>query len=239
MNALIIIPTYNENKNISKLLSKIENLNSKIKLNVLIIDDSSPDGTANTIKSLMSLNKNIYLIERESKMGLGSAYCAGFKWAIKNKYDYVIQMDADLSHNPNDIIPLLKNMDHYDVAIGSRYKTGVNVVNWPLRRLILSYFANVYARIFTGVKIHDLTGGFKCISIEAINSINLDKIKSEGYSFQIELNYLFWNNNFRIVEVPIIFYDRTVGESKMSKKIIFEAIIRVPLLRLKKIFRIK
>jgi len=239
MNALIIIPTYNENKNISKLLSKIENLNSKIKLNVLIIDDSSPDGTANTIKSLMSLNKNIYLIERESKMGLGSAYCAGFKWAIKNKYDYVIQMDADLSHNPNDIIPLLNNMDHYDVAIGSRYKTGVNVVNWPLRRLILSYFANVYARIFTGVKIHDLTGGFKCISIEAINSINLDKIKSEGYSFQIELNYLFWNNNFRIVEVPIIFYDRTVGESKMSKKIILEAIIRVPLLRLKKIFRIK
>jgi len=239
MNALIIIPTYNENKNISKLLSKIKNLNSKIKLNILVIDDSSPDGTAKTVKSLMSLNKNIYLIERESKMGLGSAYCAGFKWAIKNKYDYVIQMDADLSHNPNDIIPLLNNMDHYDVAIGSRYKTGVNVVNWPLRRLILSYFANVYARIFTGVKIHDLTSGFKCISIKAIKSINLAKIKSEGYSFQIELNYLLWNNNFRIIEVPIIFYDRTIGESKMSKKIILEAIIRVPLLRLKKIFKIK
>ena len=239
MNALIIIPTYNENKNISKLLSKITNLNSKIKLNILIIDDSSPDGTAKTVKSIISLNKNIYLIKRTSKMGLGSAYCTGFKWAIKNKYDYVIQMDADLSHNPNDIIPLLSNMDHYDVAIGSRYKTGVNVVNWPLRRLMLSYFANVYARIFTGVKIHDLTGGFKCINIKAIKSINLAKIKSDGYSFQIELNYLFWNNNFKIIEVPIIFYDRTVGESKMSKKIIFEAIIRVPLLRLKKIFKIK
>ena len=239
MNALIIIPTYNENKNISKLLSKIKNLNSKIELNILIVDDSSPDGTAKTVKSIMSSNKNIHLIERESKMGLGSAYCAGFKWAITNRYDYVIQMDADLSHNPNDIIPLLSKMNNYDVAIGSRYKTGVNVVNWPLRRLILSYLANVYARIFTGVKIYDLTGGFKCISIEAIKSINLDDIKSEGYSFQIELNFLFWNNNFRIVEVPIIFYDRTVGESKMSKKIIFEAIIRVPLLRLKKIFKIK
>ena len=239
MNALIIIPTYNENKNISKLLSKIKNLNSKIKLNILIIDDSSPDGTAKTVKSLMPFNKDLYLIERESKMGLGSAYCTGFKWAIKNKYNFVIQMDADLSHNPNDIISLLSKMGDYDVAIGSRYKTGVNVVNWPLSRLMLSYFANVYARIFTGVKIYDLTGGFKCISIKAIKSINLAKIKSEGYSFQIELNYLFWNNNFRIIEVPIIFYDRTIGESKMSKKIIFEAIIRVPLLRLKKIFKIK
>jgi len=239
MNALIIIPTYNENKNISKLLSKIENLNSKIKLNILIIDDSSPDGTAKTVKSLMSFNKDLYLIERESKMGLGSAYCAGFKWAIKNKYNFLIQMDADLSHDPNDIISLLSKMGNYDVAIGSRYKTGVNVVNWPLRRLMLSYFANVYARIFTGVKIHDLTSGFKCISIKAIKSINLAKIKSEGYSFQIELNYLLWNNNFRIIEVPIIFYDRTIGESKMSKKIILEAIIRVPLLRLKKIFKIK
>jgi dolichol-phosphate mannosyltransferase len=239
MTALIIIPTYNENKNITKLLSKIKKLNTEVKLNILIIDDSSPDGTAKTIKSIMSTNKNIYLIERESKMGLGSAYCVGFKWAIKKEYDYVIQMDADLSHNPNDIISLLSNMNHYDIAIGSRYKTGVNVVNWPLRRLMLSYFANVYARIFTGVKIHDLTGGFKCISIKALKSINLSKIRSEGYSFQIELNFLFWNKNFRIIEVPIIFYDRTIGESKMSKKIIFEAIIRVPLLRLKKIFNIK
>ena len=239
MNALIIIPTYNENKNIDTLLSKIRNIKTDFRLDILFIDDSSPDGTAKTIKYLMNSNKGIYLIERKSKLGLGSAYCTGFKWALNKKYKYVLQMDADLSHNPSDITKLLSKMSVYDVAIGSRYKNGVNVVNWPLRRLILSYLANVYARIFTGINISDLTGGFKCINIEALKSIDFNKIKSEGYSFQIELNFLLSNNNFKITEVPIIFYDRTVGESKMSKKIILEAIIRVPILRLKKIFKLK
>ena len=235
MNFLIITPTYNENANISTLISKIRDIDIKINLDVLIIDDGSPDGTASTIKQLMLNDSGLHLIERKKKNGLASAYCDGFKWAIKNNYDYVIQMDADLSHSPNDVLKFIDKIHMYDVIIGSRYKTGVNVVNWPLRRLVLSYFANIYARIFTGINIYDLTSGYKCINVDVLKEIDLNKIKSEGYSFQIEMNFIFANKGFKLTEVPIIFHDRTVGESKMSKRIIFEAIFRVPLFRVKKI----
>ena len=235
MNFLIITPTYNENANISTLISNIRDIDTEVNLHILIIDDASPDGTASTIKKIMQNDSSLYLIEREGKNGLASAYCDGFKWAIDNNYDYVIQMDADLSHSPNDVLKFIDKIDTYDIIVGSRYKTGVNVVNWPLRRLILSYFANIYARIFTGMNIYDLTSGYKCINIEALKVIDLDKVKSEGYSFQIEMNFIFSNKGFKLMEVPIIFHDRTVGESKMSKKIIFEAILKVPLFRIKKI----
>ena len=238
MNALIIIPTYNENQNISILIDKIRKLDSLIDLEILVIDDGSPDGTANSVKEIQKNDSKLHLINREKKLGLGSAYCLGFNWAIKNNFDVIVQMDADLSHNPNDILRLLSKINDNDVVIGSRYKTGVNVVNWPLRRLILSYLANIYARIITGLKVYDLTSGFKCIKTEVLRKINIDKIKSEGYSFQIEVNCLCYNKNYKISEVPIIFYDRTIGKSKMSKKIIFEAIVRVPIFRLKRIFGI-
>lgn len=242
---LIIIPTYNENENIKKIISIIREIRSKTEviLEVLVVDDSSPDGTSVTVKNIQlqepENNRMLHLITREGKKGLSSAYCDGFRWAIKNNYDYVIQMDADLSHDPNDVIRFLKKINEYDIIIGSRYKTGINVVNWPLRRLFLSYFANVYARIFTGIKIKDLTSGFKCMKVNALKNININNIKSEGYSFQIEVNFLFHNKNYRIYEMPIIFHDRTVGQSKMSKKIILEAIFRVPMFRIKKIFGIK
>ena len=236
MNALIIIPTYNENQNINILIDKIRELESSIDLEILIIDDGSPDGTAKSVEKIQNNDSKLHLINRKKKLGLGSAYCLGFNWAIKNNFDFIIQMDADLSHNPNDILRLLDKISNNDLIIGSRYKTGVNVVNWPLRRLILSYLANVYARFITGLKVYDLTSGFKCIKTDVLRNINIDKIKSEGYSFQIEVNCLCYNKNYKISEVPIIFYDRTIGQSKMSKKIIFEAIVRVPIFRLKRIF---
>ena len=240
---LVIIPTYNENDNIEKVISIIRILRGKIEkhlcIEILIVDDSSPDGTALTVKNMQFNDKSLHLIIRKGKQGLASAYCQAFKWAIVNNYDYIIQMDADLSHDPNDILRFLEKIDNYDLIVGSRYKTGINVVNWPLSRLFLSYFANVYARIFTGMNIKDLTSCFKCIKVEALKNINISNIKSEGYSFQIEINCLFHNQQFSIYEMPIIFHDRTVGKSKMSKKLILEAIFRVPLFRIKKIFNIK
>ena len=182
-------------------------------------------------------DKRINIIKREKKLGLGSAYIKGFQWAITNGFDYVVQMDADLSHNPADIINIISYTDNYDLVIGSRYVNGISIVNWPLSRLILSYCANLYARIITGVPIKDITGGFKAISVNFLKKINLNNIKSEGYSFQIEINFLAWKNNCKIKEVPIIFTDRTRGESKMSKIVILEAIYMVPYLFLKKIFR--
>ena len=235
MKFLIITPTYNENANISNLISEIREIKTPVNLDILIIDDNSPDGTALTVKAIMAKDKNLHLIQRDAKNGLASAYCEGFKWAIKNNYDYVVQMDADLSHSPSDILKFINKVKDFDVIIGSRYKTGVNVVNWPLRRLILSYFANIYARIFTGMKIYDLTSGYKCIAVNLLKTIDFDKVKSEGYSFQIEMNFIFVNKGFKITEVPIIFHDRTIGESKMSKKIILEAILKVPMFRIKKI----
>jgi len=236
MKILIIIPTYNECKTIEKIINKIFAINSNY--NILVIDDGSPDGTRLIVENIQEKNSNLFLLNRKKKSGLGTAYCAGFKWAIEKGYTKVVQIDADLSHNPNDIPILIDNSNRYDLVIGSRYKSGVNVVNWPLSRLFLSYFANVYSKIITGLPIKDSTGGFKCFNIYVLKSINLNKIKSSGYSFQIEMNFITWSKKFTIKEVPIIFYDRSVGESKMSKKIIFEAIYMVPLLRIKKILGI-
>ena len=233
MKILIIIPTYNESKTIEKIIRKIFSINTDY--NILVVDDGSPDGTRSIVENIQEKNPNLFLLNRKEKSGLGTAYCAGFKWAIEKGYTKVVQIDADLSHNPNDIPTLIDNSNRYDLVIGSRYKSGVNVVNWPLSRLFLSYFANVYSKIITGLPIKDSTGGFKCFNINVLKSINLNKIKSSGYSFQIEMNFITWTKNYTIKEVPIIFYDRSVGESKMSRKIIFEAIYMVPLLRIKKI----
>ena len=236
MKPIAISPTYNERKNISELISRV--LSSYDGIDILIVDDNSPDGTAHVVKEIIQKDKRVHILERSEKLGLGTAYCAGFQWALENGYDRIIQIDADMSHNPDDIVHLLAESKIFDVVIGSRYINGVNVVNWPLRRLILSYAANLYAQIITGLPIKDATGGFKCFRGRVLETIDLSKITSEGYSFQIEMNFISWVKGFKIKEIPIIFSDRTVGESKMSKGIIFEAIYMVPLLKLRKIFRL-
>ncbi len=236
MKPIAISPTYNERKNISELISRV--LSSYDGIDILVVDDNSPDGTAHVVKEIIQKDKRVHILERSGKLGLGTAYCAGFQWALENGYDRIIQIDADMSHNPDDIVHLLAESKNFDVVIGSRYINGVNVVNWPLRRLILSYAANLYAQIITGLPIKDATGGFKCFKSRVLETIDLSKITSEGYSFQIEMNFISWVKGFKIKEIPIIFSDRTVGESKMSKGIIFEAIYMVPLLKLRKIFRL-
>ncbi len=236
MKPIAISPTYNERKNISELISRV--LSSYDGIDILVVDDNSPDGTAHVVKEIIQKDKRVHILERSGKLGLGTAYCAGFQWALENGYDRIIQIDADMSHNPDDIVHLLAESKNFDVVIGSRYINGVNVVNWPLRRLILSYAANLYAQIITGLPIQDATGGFKCFRGRVLETIDLSKITSEGYSFQIEMNFISWVKGFKIKEIPIIFSDRTVGESKMSKGIIFEAIYMVPLLKLRKFFRL-
>jgi len=226
MKRLVIIPTYNEKANIEKLINDIQLQNIE-NLDILIIDDNSPDGTGKIIKNLQKENDNILIIEREGKLGLGTAYIRGFKYALENNYDQIAQMDADYSHDPKDLIKLFKAVEKYDWAIGSRYKSGINVVNWPLSRLILSYGANIYSRIITGMKIQDGTAGFKCWNKNVLAKIKLDEVKSHGYSFQIEMNFRAWKAGFKFFEVPIVFTDRTLGESKMSKKIVHEAIFMV------------
>ena len=234
--ALIVIPTYNEINNISELIDKIMSMSSAV--DILFIDDNSPDGTGVFLEEISNEKKEINLLSRPGKMGLGTAYIEGFKWAIENNYDYVLQMDADMSHNPSDIPRMLDFIKENDLVIGSRYLEGFNVVNWPLRRLLLSYGANLYTRILTGLPINDSTGGFKCFRIDVLRNINLEQIASEGYSFQIEMNYLSWIGNFKIKEISIVFTDRTVGQSKMSKKIILEAIFMVPKIMFQRIFSI-
>ena len=236
MKPIAISPTYNERRNISELISRV--LSSYDGIDILVVDDNSPDGTAHVVKEIIQKDKRVHILERSGKLGLGTAYCVGFQWALENGYDRIIQIDADMSHNPDDIVHLLAESKNSDVVIGSRYINGVNVVNWPLRRLILSYAANLYAQIITGLPIKDATGGFKCFRGRVLETIDLSKITSEGYSFQIEMNFISWFKGFKIKEIPIIFSDRTVGESKMSKGIIFEAIYMVPLLKLRKIFRL-
>ena len=233
---LIIIPTYNEVNNINELIDRITSVNREI--HILFVDDNSPDGTGEIINDISKNNANIQIISRPMKMGLGTAYIKGFKWAIKHEYDHVLQMDADLSHNPSDIIKLLADIKDHDLVIGSRYLDGFNVVNWPFSRLLLSYGANLYTRLLTGIPINDSTGGFKCFKIEVLKKIDLDAIVSEGYSFQIEMNYLSWINGYRIKETSIVFTDRTVGQSKMSKNIIIEAILMVPKIMFQRIFSI-
>ena len=234
MKTLIISPTYNEVKNVQSLVEQIFKLDPSYHL--LIIDDNSPDGTADKVKELKSVFDNLFLEERPGKAGLGTAYLFGFNWALKNGYDAVVQIDADLSHDPNDVPKLISELKDHDLIIGSRYVEGVSVVNWPIRRLILSYGANIYSRFITGMPINDGTGGFKAWSSSILQKIELNKVRSQGYSFQIEMNFRAWRLGARIKEQPIIFVDRTIGESKMSKTIMYEAIWMVWRLRIWKIF---
>lgn len=233
---LVIIPTYNEIENIEAIITAVFALNTPF--DVLIVDDNSPDGTANHVLAMQKQYENrLFLEVRMKKSGLGTAYVHGFNWALSRAYEYIFEMDADFSHNPNDLEKLLVACENgADLAIGSRYSSGVNVVNWPLSRVLLSYFASVYVRMITGMKIADATAGFKCYKRSVLEKINLEKIAFVGYAFQIEMKYRTYVNDFKIVEVPIIFTDRTKGQSKMSGGIIREAVVGVILLRLRKIF---
>ncbi len=230
---LLIIPTYNEIDNIRKIIPAV--FKAIPGLNILVVDDNSPDGTGNYVKSLSETDERVKIIERQGKLGLGTAYVQGFKYAIANNYEIILQMDADFSHDPNELKNFLREIEMHDLVIGSRYIQGVNVINWPMRRLLLSYFANKYTKFITGLPVCDATGGFKCFRAEVLKSINLDSIKSNGYSFQIEVNFKVWKKGFSIKEIPIIFYDRNEGHSKMSKKIVREAVFMVWKLRLRSI----
>ncbi|MCI4441961.1 MAG: polyprenol monophosphomannose synthase [Lentimicrobium sp.] len=235
-DCIVIIPTYNEIENIESIIRSV--LSQHKPFHVLVIDDNSPDHTAEKVTMLQSeFEGRLFLEKRAGKLGLGTAYVHGFRWALEHKYDYVFEMDADFSHNPNDLEKLY-DACHFggaDLAIGSRYVTGVNVVNWPLSRVLMSYFASVYVQFVTGMKIHDATAGFICYKSEVLVGIDLDKIKFVGYAFQIEMKYRTFCKNFDIVEVPIIFTDRTKGQSKMSSAIFKEAVLGVIALRLKKL----
>ncbi len=237
---MVVIPTYNEKENIRELIQQI--LDQHDSLNVIIVDDNSPDGTGILADNLALENCRVNVIHRKTKLGLGSAYREGFKYALDRGADYIIEMDADFSHDPSNIGSFLDKIKDFDFVVGSRYLQGVSVVNWPIRRLMLSYLANVYTRFVTGLRISDCTSGFKCFRRTVIEAINLDKIKSDGYSFQIEMKYRCIEKGFKAAEIPIIFIDRHSGTSKMSRKIVREAIIMVWKLRLgsflRKLFRI-
>jgi dolichol-phosphate mannosyltransferase len=237
-NSLVIIPTYNEKENAEKMVRKIFSLPHDFHL--LIIDDGSPDGTGAIVKGLQKeFEGRLHVLERAGKLGLGTAYITGFKWAIEKKYDYIFEMDCDFSHNPDDLLRLYHACanEGADVAIGSRYIRGANVVNWPLGRVVMSYYASVYVRVITGIHIKDTTAGFKCYRRKVLETIELDKIKFIGYAFQIEMKFTAWKHGFKIVEVPIVFTDRTEGTSKMSKGIFQEAVLGVIELRWKSLFR--
>ena len=234
--SLIIIPTYNELENIRRMIPDI--LGRYDDVDILIVDDGSPDGTGVFVEQLTHESERIKLIKRPDKMGLGTAYIEGFKYALQNGYDYIFEMDADYSHDPKEIGNFLKAIKNYDLVLGSRYKTGVNVINWPMRRLLLSYFANSYTRFVTGLPVRDATGGFKCFRRKVLESIDLDSIKSNGYAFQIEMTFKAYKKGFKIIEIPIIFIDRFHGTSKMSKKIVREAVLMVWKLRIRNTFEI-
>jgi dolichol-phosphate mannosyltransferase len=228
--ALVIIPTYNERENISRIIEAI--LEKDPRLEILVVDDGSPDGTGDIVETIGRSNSRVHLLRREKKLGLGTAYIAGFKWALERRYDYIFEMDADFSHDPGHLPEFLRAIETADLVIGSRYRGGrVTVVNWPMSRLLLSYFANVYARIVTGVPLWDLTAGFKCFRRAVLESIDLNDVRSNGYAFQIEVHFRSWRKKFRIVEIPIVFVDRTEGTSKMSKAIVREAVWMVWRLR--------
>ena len=221
MKTLIIIPTYNEIENIEQLLEQV--LAKSETIEVLVIDDNSPDGTALRVKFMQSSEPRIHLLERPGKMGLGSAYVTGFKYALEQGYDYIMEMDADFSHNPEDIPRFLETVKKYDLVIGSRYCDGVNIIHWPIKRLLISYFASKYVRTITRMPVKDPTSGFKCFKRKVLESIDLDNILSDGYAFQIEMNFKAWVKGFRIKEIPIVFTERLNGVSKMSRKIVWEA----------------
>lgn len=233
-DCIVIIPTYNEKENIEKIIRAVMGLEKAF--NILVIDDGSPDGTADIVKGLMAdeFKDRLFIIERSGKLGLGTAYIAGFKWALEHSYDYIFEMDADFSHDPNDL-PRLYAACHdegADVAIGSRYVSGVNVVNWPIGRVLMSYFASKYVRLVTGFSVHDTTAGFKCYKRRVLETIPLDKIRFKGYAFQIEMKYTAYKIGFKIKEVPVIFVNRREGVSKMSGGIFSEALFGVMRLRL-------
>jgi dolichol-phosphate mannosyltransferase len=230
MEKLVIVPTYNERDNIGVLLDRL--LALPFGLEVLVVDDNSPDGTGELVAARKEADPRIHLLSRAGKLGLGSAYVAGFRYALERGAQYVFEMDADFSHDPDSIGDFLKAAEHADLVLGSRYLHGVTVVHWPLSRLILSYSANVYTRLITGLPVRDATGGFKCFRRRALEAVNLDGVKSDGYSFQIEMSYKIWRKGFRIVEIPITFVDRRAGVSKMNQRIVWEAAWMVWRLRL-------
>lgn len=234
MKAIIVMPTYNESENLPHIIDAILNIDEIF--DILVVDDNSPDGTGKIADEIASKNPRVQVIHRPKKAGLGTAYIEGFKYALKGDYDVIFEMDADFSHHPRYLMPMLKMLENADIVVGSRYIRGVNVVNWPMSRLLLSYFANIYTRIITGLPVKDSTAGFVAIKRKVLESINLDEIKSDGYSFQIELKFRAYKKGFRIVEIPIIFEDRVKGKSKMSKKIVREAAIMVWRLRLMSLF---
>ena len=238
MANLIIIPTYNEIENIGNIIRKIFSLDELFE--ILIIDDGSPDGTAQNVKELQSeFSKKLFLEERTGKLGLGTAYIHGFKWALKKDYEFVFEMDADFSHDPDDLPRLLYSCKENggDLAIGSRYVKGVNIVNWPMSRLLMSYFASKYVKTITGMPIHDSTAGFKCYKRKVLEKINFDKIEFVGYAFQIEMKFKAWKHGFNIIEVPVIFTDRQEGNSKMSGGIFYEALFGVIKMKIKSFFK--
>lgn len=234
--ALVVIPTYNEAVNLPNLVPQI--LAQDLRLEVLVVDDASPDGTGRMADDLAQANPRVHALHREAKLGLGTAYIAGFQWALERGYDYMFEMDADFSHDPAHLAEFLRAIVNADLVLGSRYLGGkVTVVNWPIGRLMLSYWANVYARWVTGLRIWDLTGGFKCFRRRVLEAIDLSKVRSNGYAFQIEMSVRAWRKGFKLAEVPIVFVDRTEGQSKMNRKIVREAIWVVPRLRLMAWFR--
>lgn len=238
--ALVVIPTYNEIENIERLLRTVFSLQREF--HVLIVDDNSPDGTAQVVESnFIKYPEKLFILKRAEKKGLGTAYIAGFKWALEREYDYVFEMDADFSHNPNDLVRLFNacDKDDNDVAIGSRYVTGVNVVNWPMSRVLLSWLASKYVQFVMRIDIYDTTAGFICYKRKVLEKINLDNIRFVGYAFQIEMKFKAYSSKFKIIEVPVIFTDRTKGESKMSSGIISEAIFGVIGMKLKSVFNRK
>ncbi|MCB0727761.1 MAG: polyprenol monophosphomannose synthase [Ignavibacteriae bacterium] len=233
---LVIIPTYNEAENILKIIPEVlKNTTPENEFNILVVDDNSPDGTAAMVEGMN--NDKVNILKREKKSGLGTAYLAGFRYAIKNEYDFVFEMDADFSHDPKYLKGFIDKINEgYDLVIGSRYINGISVLNWPIRRLILSYLASMYTRIVTGLKVMDTTAGFMCYRVSALKQIDLDQVKSNGYSFQIEMKFKFYKKGFRITETPILFIDRREGESKMSRKVVYEAYFMVWKLKFKSIF---
>jgi len=237
-DSLIIIPTYNEKENIEKIIRKIFSLEKAF--HILIVDDGSPDGTGSIVKGLQAeFNVQLHIQERAGKLGLGTAYIHGFKWALERNYQFIFEMDADFSHDPNDLIRLYNAiaLEGGELAIGSRYVSGVNIVNWPMMRLLMSFFASKYVKMITGMPIHDSTAGFKCYKRQVLETINFDKIQFVGYAFQIEMKFKAWKYGFNVVEVPVIFTDRTEGTSKMSGGIFMEAVVGVLQMKLKSYFR--
>ncbi len=229
--ALVIVPTYNESRNLPRIVPEI--LAQDPRLEVLVVDDSSPDGTGAMAADMAARNPRIHVLHRAAKEGLGRAYLAGFRWALERPFDYVFEMDADFSHDPKFLPRFLDAIAHADLVIGSRYKTGVNVINWPMSRLLLSYFANVYARVVTGMPLSDATGGFKCFRRRVLEAVDLGRVRSNGYAFQIEMSFRAWKKGMRLAEIPIVFVDRVEGQSKMNKRIVREAVWMVWWLRLR------